>query len=57
MSNVYHFECKVCEYTDKEAGRLAREQDIYCPLCLEDCGHFNRLRRWLAPVQEVSSQV
>lgn len=46
MSIRYHFQCPVCEFDDKEAGRLAQESETNCPLCAGDTGHFVLLKRW-----------
>ena len=48
MSIKYHFECPVCEYDDKEAGRLADETQIYCGMCAGDSGKDVLLKRWPA---------
>ncbi|HMF66118.1 MAG TPA: hypothetical protein VK602_00740 [Phyllobacterium sp.] len=42
----YHFECPVCEYDDKELGRFATEQEIYCGLCAADNGRDVLVKRW-----------
>jgi hypothetical protein len=41
------FECPVCEYDHKEAGKLATDQQIYCVLCAGDNGRDVLLRKWL----------
>ncbi len=43
----WHFECPECEYDDREAGQLATNNEIYCPLCASDSGHIVTLKRWL----------
>jgi hypothetical protein len=44
----WHFECLTCQYDNDEAGHLAPDDMIYCPLCLDDSGKVVLLRRWLS---------
>ena len=46
---IYHFKCMTCQFDDVEAGRLARESEIYCPICAEDQLAFRLLLRWRDP--------
>lgn len=43
---LYRFECHDCGFDDIEAGELATEEQVYCPLCAEDSGRAVRLFRW-----------
>lgn len=43
----WHFRCAVCEFDHEEAGRLATDTEIHCPLCAEDNHRLVALRRWL----------
>ena len=42
----WHFECPVCQFDDKEAGRLATDTERFCTLCSEDSHRLVALRRW-----------
>ena len=44
----WHFACRSCGYDDKEAGRLATDEERTCPLCASDSGHVVSLEKWLA---------
>lgn len=48
----WHFKCPECDYDDKEAGRLATDDEIYCALCFSDCLHKVLLKRWPATGEE-----
>ncbi len=45
---LYNFECSECGFSDKEAGALAKESQIYCGACAGDTGRDVRLKRWKA---------
>lgn len=48
----WHFECPDCQFDDKEAGELATDSEVYCPLCAADSGHTVTLRKWLNKEQK-----
>jgi hypothetical protein len=48
----WRFECRECQFDHEEAGALATDAEIYCPICAEDTGRDVLLRRWLAPPGE-----
>jgi hypothetical protein len=48
----YEFRCPECDFTHKEAGRLAKEQEKFCGMCAGDKGEDVRLRRWLPAAKE-----
>jgi hypothetical protein len=50
MTDLFRFECPVCQYDSDEAGvppKLVPEGEYLCPVCLEDNGRevVMRLRR------------
>jgi hypothetical protein len=44
----YHFECAECGFDDEEHGVLAREKQVTCGICAEDCGRDVYIDRWPA---------
>lgn len=43
---LWCFECPECQFDNVEAGKLATDEQVYCPVCAGDSGRDVRLRRW-----------
>lgn len=52
---IYEFECPECGFDNKEAKKLATEQQKYCGMCAGDSGRDVLMRRWL-PGQRPTSK-
>lgn len=54
-AEAWEFQCPECRLGHHELGRLACDDEIFCPVCEHETGRQVKLERWL-PDEPVSAQ-